>query len=241
MVSGPRTYIRDTAATSELLRRHDVDAIEIHTSGRLDMPSNHFNRIAWQAIHLGLVASPIWQQAFLIWYTKVSLPHAGESVVNAMNNLYSVMETSLQCHNLWQLDGRPMSGDIGRGATKDAINFAVHLAAVGNRPPGFLQLAGGTNSHTVDCLKKVGLFQTWAIPDRTEGKASFTASNGSLQALIGGVAYGGYARKVVGQVLNQLSTQHGRIQIEDYPEHLLQALREALSLVGPVKRYQIIV
>lgn len=92
-----------------------------------------------------------------------------------------------------------MSGDIGRGATKETIDFAVHLATAQDRPPGasldistwsklyslriceflclptdcsttifyfflgFLQLAGGTNAHTVDCLKKVGLFQTWAI------------------------------------------------------------------------------
>ena len=28
------TYVRDPATTSELLKRDDVDAIEIHTSGR---------------------------------------------------------------------------------------------------------------------------------------------------------------------------------------------------------------
>lgn len=31
---GVSTYIRDATATSELLKRKDVDAIEIHTSGR---------------------------------------------------------------------------------------------------------------------------------------------------------------------------------------------------------------
>ena len=29
-------YTRDAAATAELLKRNDVDAIEIHTSGRCD-------------------------------------------------------------------------------------------------------------------------------------------------------------------------------------------------------------
>lgn len=81
-----------------------------------------------------------------------------------------------------------MSGDIGRGATRESIAFALHLAATQERPDGlckffyavsvfnfalgiwllhhfldiagFLQLAGGTNAHTVDGLKKVGLFQT---------------------------------------------------------------------------------
>ena len=35
-----------------------------------------------------------------------------------------------------KLDGRPMSGDIGRGATRESIAFAVRLAAVKDRPPG---------------------------------------------------------------------------------------------------------
>lgn len=47
---------------------------------------------------------------------------------------------------------------------------------------GFLQLAGGTNFHTVDGLKKERFFQS--------------TSPNSLHALIGGIAYGGYARKV---------------------------------------------
>jgi len=45
---------------------------------------------------------------------------------------------------------------------------------------GYLQLAGGTNNHTVDALEREGLFLT-----PHEGKAT-----------IAGVAYGGYARKV---------------------------------------------
>lgn len=32
---GAITYVRDVTATAELLERDDVDAIEIHTSGRL--------------------------------------------------------------------------------------------------------------------------------------------------------------------------------------------------------------
>lgn len=34
IVAGAITYVRDVAATAELLRRDEVDAIEIHTSGR---------------------------------------------------------------------------------------------------------------------------------------------------------------------------------------------------------------
>lgn len=35
-----------------------------------------------------------------------------------------------------KLDGRPMSGDIGRGATRETIAFAAQLARTNDRPPG---------------------------------------------------------------------------------------------------------
>lgn len=35
-----------------------------------------------------------------------------------------------------KLDGRPMSGDIGQGATRESIAFVVQLAAVKDKPPG---------------------------------------------------------------------------------------------------------
>lgn len=49
-------------------------------------------------------------------------------------------------------------------------------------PIGFLQLAGGTNAHTVDGLKKEGLFQTTSVPS-TSLSCSFHLSFCSLLAL----------------------------------------------------------
>lgn len=43
--------------------------------------------------------------------------------------------------------------------------------------------------------------------------------------------------QIVGRVLRKMPTQHGHGKIEDYPEHFLEALQEALALVGPVKCY----
>jgi hypothetical protein len=43
--------------------------------------------------------------------------------------------------------------------------------------------------------------------------------------------------QIVGRVLSSMRSQHGLVQIEDYPEHLLQALANALDLVGTVKCY----
>ncbi|GKV45021.1 hypothetical protein SLEP1_g52152 [Rubroshorea leprosula] len=205
---GMVTYVRDTAATAELLRRDDVDAVEIHTSARQIKPF----RELWDGLddsitYLRLVA--------------VSLPNIGDETVSSMNSMYSVMQPCLSCFNLWQLDGRPMSGDIGQGATRQSIEFAVHLASAKYRPPGFLQLAGGTNAHTVDGLKRKGLFQTSGEPKQKH-------------SIIGGIAYGGYARKIIGRILSSLQPQHGFACIEDYPDHLLEALGEAIALVGTV-------
>ncbi|KAM3755727.1 hypothetical protein ACB098_02G061500 [Castanea mollissima] len=218
------TYIRDTTATADLIKRNGIDAVEIHTSGR---QSTFFEEL-WDGLGDSI------SQLRLI---AVSLPNVGDSTISSMNTMYSIMEPNLPCFNLWQLDGRPMSGDIGRGATRESIAFAVRLAAVKDRPPGFLQLAGGTNAHTVDGLKKMGLFQATSIAKNSKDEILTASLPNSLHALIGGIAYGGYARKIVGRVLSSMQSQYGVARIEDYPEHLLEALREALALVGTVKSY----
>ncbi|KAM0053765.1 putative iron-sulfur binding protein LdpA [Helianthus debilis subsp. tardiflorus] len=207
------SYVRDAAATSTLLQRDDVDALEIHTNGRQTSSFKElWNGFGDSVNHLSLVA--------------VSLPYVGDSTVSMMNKLYSVLENNLCCSNLWQLDGRPMSGDIGRGATRESIAFAQRLAFAKEKPPGFLQLAGGTNAHTVDGLRKLNLFQMPPVYENS------TASNSN--ALIGGIAYGGYARKIVGRVMQ---SEGG--EIESYPDHLLMAVVQAMTLVGGVKSYNI--
>ncbi|XP_073143781.1 uncharacterized protein [Henckelia pumila] len=102
-----------------------------------------------------------------------------ELTIPAMHSIYATIKVNLHCHNLWQLDGRPMSGDIGRGATRKAITFAIHISAARDRPKGFLQLAGGTNAHTVYGLKKEGLFETTSLPDSWQG-SEFSASGTRL-------------------------------------------------------------
>ncbi|KAL3578669.1 hypothetical protein D5086_020173 [Populus alba] len=217
-------YTRDAVATAELLKRNDVDAIEIHTGGRQTAPfEGLWNDLGNSTGYLKLVA--------------VSLPYAGDSTISSMNTIYTMMEPHLPSLNLWQLDGRPMSGDIGRGATRESIAFAACLAAVKDKPHGFFQLAGGTNAHTVEGLKKEGLFQTTLVAENSKDNISMPTSLASSHALIGGIAYGGYARKIVGRVLSSMRSQHGLVHIEDYPEHLLQALANALDLVGTVKCY----
>ncbi|KAL0388889.1 UNVERIFIED_CONTAM: hypothetical protein Sradi_2770700 [Sesamum radiatum] len=197
------TYIRDVDAAAQLLKQDYVDAIEIHTSGRqAESFQQLWNGLGDSIDKLRLVA--------------VSLPDMGELTVPAMNSMYATMKVNLQCLNLWQLDGRPMSGDIGRG---------------------FLQLAGGTNAHTVEGLKRERLFQTTSISEKSNGQKAPLNSFEPSHALISGVAFGGYARKIVGRVLRSLQSEHGYARLEDCPHHLLNAVIQALALVGTVKCY----
>ncbi|OAY69811.1 hypothetical protein ACMD2_04729 [Ananas comosus] len=92
---------------------------------------------------------------------KVSLPDVGPSTVAVMNAICSIMESHPCRYNLWQLDGRPMSGDIGRGATREAIAFAVRLASTQDKPH-----------------------------ERSSETSGAAKLDGSKQALIGGIAYG---------------------------------------------------
>ncbi|KZV47718.1 hypothetical protein F511_19431 [Dorcoceras hygrometricum] len=216
------TYVRDAAATAELLKQDGVDAIEIHTNGRkVESFQELWNSLGDSIEKLRLVA--------------VSLPDTNELTIPVMHSIYATMNANLRCHNLWQLDGRPMSGDIGRGATRQAITFALHISAARDRPKGFLQLAGGNNAYTVDGLKKEGLFKTTSLPEKLNDEATPFNSSYSSDALIGGVAFGSYARKIVGKVLSSLQMEHGYVDIEAYPEYLLEALTESLALVGTVK------
>lgn len=218
------TYVRDVATTSELLKQTDVDAIEIHTSGR--------NTIAFKELWNGLGGAT--KNLRLV---AVSMPDTKDLTIGVMHTLYSIMEANLCCINLWQLDGRPMSGDIGRGATREAIAFALRLASAIGRPKGYLQLAGGTNAHTADGLKREALFQMSTMHENVETESELPLLPHSNDALISGVAFGGYARKIVGRILRDMQSEHGHACIEDHPEHLLWALGEALALVGTVKCY----
>ncbi|KAL2921141.1 NADH-quinone oxidoreductase subunit I 2 [Bienertia sinuspersici] len=244
------TYVRDAVTTAQLARRNDVDAIEIHTNGRQTAPfEDLWNGMGNSVSHLRLVAVRlnmlhnaqcdqliclISNVVILPIFKQISLPDVGKSTTTLMNTMFSIMSPNLSCYNLWQLDGRPMSGDIGRGATREALAFAVRLAAAEDKPPGFFQLAGGTNAHTVNGLKEHGLFQ---INGNVEDGILTRKMSGSHNSFIGGIAYGGYARKIVGRILRAMQSQHGLACVEDHPAYLSAAVEEALALVGSVKCY----
>jgi Fe-S-cluster-containing hydrogenase component 2 len=108
---------------------------------------------------------------------------------------------------LWQLDGRPMSGDVGPGTARAAVRL---LEAVGPlAPPGPLQLAGGTNDHS---LPLVAALPRTAPP-------------------VAGVAFGSVARQRLQPLLLQAQERGERLL--DQPDLLTPALALATALVRP--------
>ncbi|MEB3227929.1 MAG: LdpA C-terminal domain-containing domain [Synechocystis sp.] len=120
---------------------------------------------------------------------------------------------------IWQADGRPMSGDIGRGTTHTCIHYGEQILQA--HLPGYVQLAGGTNAHTINKVQQ----KTLAIH---------------------GVAFGSCARTLLSPLLHQAELRHrqdsgaGEVQLETYPDLLHQAIALAQTLVSPWKNRSVI-
>jgi Fe-S-cluster-containing hydrogenase component 2 len=192
-----------------------VDAVEIHTQvGRLEDFAKLWEAIAPQVPSLKLIA--------------ISCPD-GEGLIDYLRALYDLI-SPLPCALIWQTDGRPMSGDIGDGATRAAVRLGQKVLAA--NLPGYVQLAGGTNSHTVEKLRMQGLLR------ETGGRKA-----------IAGIAYGSYARALLSPVLDQLenksrhppthlpiqTSDHLSTRLEDSPDLLWECVHLAHTLISPLK------
>lgn len=176
-----RAYISTPAAVAALVLQTEIDALEIHTQiGR----AKDFERL-WQAI------APEVHRLKLL---AISCPD-GEGLIDYLRTLLDLI-SPLPCALVWQTDGRPMSGDIGVGATRAAVRLGEKVLAAGL--PGYVQLAGGTNHHTVTKLKAAGLLNPQFF-----GKAK-DQQQPARSSYIAGIAYGSYARVLLSQVLDQL-------------------------------------
>ncbi|MGB0563156.1 MAG: circadian clock protein LdpA [Spirulinaceae cyanobacterium] len=196
-------YVSTPSVVIPLVLDSGIEAIEIHTQvGNL----SGFQRL-WQ------VLAP---QVERLQAIAISCPDHPE-LIAYLQSLLSVMG-DLPCPLIWQTDGRPMSGDLGRGTTHAAVRLAQKVLAAGL--PGAVQLAGGTNAHTVPKLRELGL-----LPQPAQ----------ATQRTVAGVAYGGAARQHLLPLWQQL-TQRGSERLEDHPDLLQAAIAQAQSLVQPLKR-----
>jgi Fe-S-cluster-containing hydrogenase component 2 len=225
-----RSYVSAPAAIAPLILQSGADALEIHTQvGR----EADFGRL-WSSI------APWVGQLKVI---AISCPD-GDGLIDYLRTLYQII-SPLPCPLIWQTDGRPMSGDIGTGTTRAAVKLGQKVLAA--QLPGYVQLAGGTNAHTVSKLRAEGLM-------KDGGK------NLSVPPVpyIAGVAYGSYARVLLSPILEQLETmqtdracavpvaaapptafvQTARLsQLEAVPELLWEAVSLACSLVSQLKEF----
>jgi hypothetical protein len=109
---------------------------------------------------------------------------------------------------LWQLDGRPMSGDVGAGTARAAVGLLQ--AVVASLPPGPLQLAGGTNDRTLGLVERL---------------------DPCVAGAVAGVAFGSVARARLQPLLLQAQERGGRLL--DQQDLLPLASASAAALVSP--------
>ncbi len=213
------SYMSTPGAIAPLVMSTGVDAVEIHTKvGRL----TEFEQL-WQAI------SPWTDQLKLL---AISCPD-GEGMTDYLRAVYDLI-APLKSALIWQTDGRPMSGDIGDGTTIAAVKLGQKVLAA--KLPGYVQLAGGTNSYTVAKLKAMGLLK---------GGGQGGISPLSPPSSISGVAYGSYARVLLSPILEQLENKEGSNtnikptgSLEEDDTLLWQAVELAHSLVSQIKSQQ---
>ena len=171
----------------------EIDAIEIHTQPNRTQEFAHFwRRLSPIVPHLQLMA--------------VSFPDS-ENLRDYLMSLLEGMQPKPRSL-IWQTDGRPMSGDIGDGATRAALQLGQKVLNF-QLPLGFVQLAGGTNASTVPKLR-------------------------NLDLAISGVAYGSYARKIIIDFLESQGDVPDRL--EEKSCLLWQAVAIAKQLVSQIKQ-----
>ena len=109
---------------------------------------------------------------------------------------------------LWQLDGRPMRGDLGAGTAHAAVRLWRQVGPLA--PPGPLQLAGGTNAHTHGLVR---------------------CPTGHAPLPLAGVAFGGVSRSLLQPLL--LEAQEGGRRLLEAEDLWPEALRLVQDLLRP--------
>ncbi|PSR19731.1 4Fe-4S ferredoxin [filamentous cyanobacterium CCP3] len=174
-----------------------IDAVEIHTqTGHQAQFEQLWQRLQPWRPHLKLIS--------------ISCPDHAQ-VVPYLQTLHSIM-APLEVPLIWQTDGRPMSGDLGKGTTHAAIRLAQKILQAGL--PGYVQPAGGTNGYTVSKLLDLGLINNAPSASYLNSHPSGLASPQSggmanhdsvlVRNTISGIAYGSYGRSQVQPLLDTI-------------------------------------
>jgi Fe-S-cluster-containing hydrogenase component 2 len=194
------------ADVAPLLRALAPDAVELHTRiGRGEAFAARLEQVRAAGLPLRRVAVSCGLEAEA--GAEAGAPAAGiEALAAELWQRFALLRRA-GLRPLWQIDGRPMSGDVGSGTAHAAVRLVRRLGP--SAPPGPLQLAGGTNRHTLALLERGG-----------EGGAP-----------VAGVAFGGVARRRLQPLL--LEAQRRGRRLLDLPDLWPEGLAIARDLVGP--------
>ena len=191
-------------AVPALLQAVRPDAVELHTqAGRQAGFAERLRQLQASGVPLQrLAVSCGLERGAQGRSTAIGEPLTARELANELWQRHTLVRAA-GYRPLWQLDGRPMSGDVGAGTARAAVKLLEQIRAWA--PPGPLQLAGGTNASTLTLL------------EATSGAA--------------GVAFGSVARSLL-QPLLQEAERQGR-PLRELPELREQALELARGLVEP--------
>ena len=194
-------YRLSKSSLREILQTIKPDAVEIHTEINRKESFENVSRI--------IKESKVNLQKISVSCGLSQSNKSPEALANAFWERYEILKE----HNvqlIWQLDGRPMSGDIAPTAAKAAVKLWEMIHPL--LPPGLIQLAGGTNGSTYKFLKND------EIPD--------------------GIAFGSVARKLVQPLIEDAFKSNKKIY--ENPEKMALAIRKAKILLEPWKINRII-
>jgi Fe-S-cluster-containing hydrogenase component 2 len=208
-----RPHVLAPEAVAPLLAELQPDAVELHT--RIRRGAAFAERLAQ------LRASGVALQRLAVSCALEAGSSSGPSGLTPEDLAAELWDRFAQVRQagfrpLWQLDGRPMSGDLGDGTAHAAVRLLEQVAPLA--PPGPLQLAGGTNQHTLELVERLA---------RRHSRFGKGGSEGG----VAGVAFGGVARRLLQPLLLEAQRRGGGL-LED-PELARQALALAETLAGP--------
>ena len=191
-------------AVPDLLKAVRPDAVELHTqAGRQAGFAERLQQLQASGVPLQrLAVSCGLERGAQGRGATVGGPLTAQELAGELWQRYALVRAA-GYRPLWQLDGRPMSGDVGAGTARAAVKLLEQIRAWA--PPGPLQLAGGTNANTLTLLEP----------------ASGAA----------GVAFGGVARSLLQPLLQEAERQGHPLR--ELPELRERALELARGLVEP--------
>ena len=203
-----RDHNLPAAQVADLLAELQPDAVELHTRiGRADAFAERLEQVRASGVPLRRLAVSCGLESAA---GAAGLSPAAPTPEALAQELWQrhgqVRQAGLA--PLWQLDGRPMSGDVGAGTARAAVRLLRAVAPLA--PPGPLQLAGGTNERTLPLVQ--GL-------------------DPALARAVAGVAFGSVARARLQPLLLQAQERGGRLL--DQADLLPLAVAISAELVRP--------